>query len=465
MIRSGLVVFGSGLVEAVILMVRNVLLARMLSVTDFGIAATFSILVVLMDVAQNAGINRMIVQARDGDDERLQKVLHSVQAVMGLATAAIIAAISWPFAELMNTSGLAWAYLLLATVPLMRGFGHLDIFRMQREHRFGPSAIRQITPQVLSLAALWPAYLAFGDYRTALAAILVQQVGALVASHVGAKRPFRMAWDPGIAGRAVRFGLPLLLNGGMLYLVTNGDRMLVANLFGLDSLGWFSAALLLTLNPLLLVARSLQTLFLPILSRAQDDLRRMQQVYEFLNGLVALCVLGFVIGAALLGGIVIEALYGARYLRAEPILLLLALMQGIRLMRTVPSIPAMAVAQTTNPLYSNLVRIAFIPAALFVGLRTHDLHLMIGIGIAGEAVATFAAIELLRRKVGLRTRAVMLRLVRDLLAMACIGAVALLGAGYWLLALPVAVGLLYLRSVVANWPDIMSSSKGTPRPG
>lgn len=451
MIRSGLLVFGSGAAEAILLMLRNVILARLLSVADFGVAATFSLIVVLMDIAQSAGVNRMIVQARDGASEALQASLQSVQALIGLVTALVLLAISLPYSHFMKTEGITWAYMILALVPLLRGFGHLDTFRFQRENRFGPAAIRQLLPQALSVLAVWPAYLIFGDYRTALAAILVQQVGALAASHMGSKRPYRLAWDREIASRAWKFGLPLLLNGGLLYLVTNGDRMLVANLFGINALGWFSAALLITLNPLLLVARTLQTLFLPVMAKAQDNRARLERLYAFVNDVCGVCVFGFVVAVALLGREIIVLLYGQRYLQAVPLLLMLAIMQVIRLVRTVPALPAMAVAETTNPLYTNIVRAAFIPVSLLVGFHTRDLTLMIGVGIVGEAVATFAAMFLLRAKVGLDTRPVALRFTRDLAAMACLAGVILTDRWTWLLLFPAAVGVNYGVRVISSW--------------
>ncbi|WP_225206460.1 oligosaccharide flippase family protein [Novosphingobium huizhouense] len=450
MIRSGIVVFGSGATEAALLMLRNVVLARLLSVSDFGIAATFSILVVLMDVAQAAGVNRMIVQDRDGASEHVQASLHSVQALIGLVTTAVLLVVAWPFSHLMKTDDITWAYLLLAVVPLVRGFGHLDIFRLQREHRFGPAAVRQITPQLLSVLSVWPAYLALRDYRAALVAILVQQTTAVVASHVGVERRYRLGWDRAIAARAWKFGLPLILNGALLYLVTNGDRMLVANLFGLDALGWFSAAMLITLNPLLLVARTLQTLFLPIMARAQENRARLQALYEFVNDLCGVCVFGFVVAVALLGREIIILLYGQRYLAAVPLLLMLAIMQVIRLVRTVPALPAMAVAETANPLYTNLVRIGFIPLSLAAGWQTRDLHLMIGVGIVGEAIATYAAMALLQSKVRVGTRAVAIRFTRDLAALATLAGVILSARFEWLLAFPAAVGVNYLLRVIRS---------------
>ena len=47
---------------------RNMILARLLSKADFGIAATFGLVLTLMEFTAKMGIGRFVVQDKEGND-------------------------------------------------------------------------------------------------------------------------------------------------------------------------------------------------------------------------------------------------------------------------------------------------------------------------------------------------------------------------------------------------------------
>lgn len=391
-------------VEVATVMVRNVILARLLSVEQFGLSATFSIMMTLIETFQNIGLNRMIVQDQRADDPRFLANLHGAQIVVGLAAACLMSLLVWPYAFAMATPGLVGGYLVMAAIPLINSFVNLETFRVQREGRFGPQAIRSILSQPIGLLALFPAYWWLGDYRTAIVAIFAQQTSAVLLTHFAVRRRFTVAFDRQIWSHAFAFGWPLVLNGLLMFLVVNGDRTVVSREFGPATLGWFSVALMLTFQPASLIAKTLQTIALPQMSKVQNDLTALQRQFDLLS---TLCVLGsllLVVSAALVAKPAVELLFGAKFLPAAEFLPLLAGAQGLRLVRAVPTITAMACGETKNPLYANIVRGSFIPVALAVAILTRDVPLMIFVGLIGEMVALLAAGWLAQRWAGLSSR-------------------------------------------------------------
>ena len=57
---------------------RNIIVARVLSPADFGVAAIFLMTVNLMDMISNMSLDRLLVQAEDGDEEDFQRTAHSL---------------------------------------------------------------------------------------------------------------------------------------------------------------------------------------------------------------------------------------------------------------------------------------------------------------------------------------------------------------------------------------------------
>lgn len=418
LLRSGAVVLAANLVEVGSALLRNVILARLLSVEQFGLAATFAILMTLIEAFQNAGLNRMIVQDRDADDPRFMASLHGAQIVIGVAAGAVTALLAWPYSIGMGTPGLLGAYLAMAAIPVASGFVHLGTYRAQRAGRFGPQALRSFLSQPIGLLAVFPGYWWFGDYRAMVVAIFAQQLSAIVLTHVAVGERFAVARDPAVWRRALAFGWPMTINGLLMFWVLNGDRMIVNNRFGAEALGLFSAALLLTLTPANLIAKTLQTITLPMLAREQDSPARFQTIHDRNTSLAALIALAMVAAAMLLGELAVTLLFGARYVAAADVLALLAAVSGLRLMRAMSAIAAMARGETRNPLYTNILRAATIPVALLVAIRTSDLAAMLWVGVAGEfASAAFSAL-LARRRAGVGARHFLIVLAVSTTAMA-----------------------------------------------
>lgn len=455
LLKNGLLVFGSDIFQNLLVVIRNMLLARLLTVEQFGIAATFTILLTLVDATQNAGVSRMIVQAKDADEERFQNTLHMVSLALGGMSSAIIAIAAWPYALGMGTPGLVWAYLLIAIIPLMRGFGHLDSFRMQRRHRFGPAVVRQLVPQLASTLAIWPLFLLLGDFRVILGSIFVAQILAVAMSHMGAERRFGLAFDRDVISRAMHFGAPLMLNGLLLFFVLNGDRMIVTNQFGHYVLGGFSAAFMLALMPTVMVSNSMQSLMLPRMSHAQDDPERLQRLYDATVSALMVLMVGFVAGTAIFGTLVMTLLFGQKYEPAVVYMVPLAVMQAVRVTRAGPALAAMARADTRNPLYANVVRALAIPVALIVAHQTGSIFWMILTGICGEVVSAIYSAWLARRRGGLSARHFVVALAAALQIMGTIAATSMVGAPLWILIPSAALFLFSVRDLLRNYKALL----------
>ncbi|MBC2662457.1 oligosaccharide flippase family protein [Novosphingobium flavum] len=446
-VRQGSLLFASQIADSALTLGRNLLLARLLSVEQFGIAASFSILMMLIDVTQGAGLDRMLVQAKSGELDKTQATLQTAQLVMGIGSGLIILAISWPYSVVMGTHGMVAAYLIFSMLPVLRSLQNLDMYRLQRENKFWPMIIRSLSAQVVSLASIWPLHWWFGDYRTAIGSILIFHTAAFVASHLGAERPIRFAADPEVLARAKRFGAPILLNGVFLFFVMNGDRMVVSNRFGPAMLGAFSAAALLAMSPTLVMSRVVQTLFLPRMSRAQDDQVRLQWLFNGAGDGTILLAVCFTLGTALMGVPLLLFLFGPKYAVAAPYLLLLVVMQSIRFVRAVPAVVAMARAETRNPLYANIVRGAFVPLAFLAAVFSQDIFWLILTGIMGEVVAAFSSTYFVRRMIGLDLRHFLWTLTAGLGVMASLLANSLFGLAWGYCLIPLAVFMLQVRGL------------------
>ncbi len=175
--------------------VRNIILARLISPADFGIAAIFGMTLQLVEVLGNVGSEMLLIQAEDGDQERLQGTAQLVRALRGLTNGLIISVLGGLFSSLFGVPEAAWAFRCLGLVPVVRGFFHLDMNRLQRHMRFGPAAMADAGANWFATLITIPLAFWLRDYSAMLWALVAQVTGSMIASHLLAERPYRWHWD------------------------------------------------------------------------------------------------------------------------------------------------------------------------------------------------------------------------------------------------------------------------------
>lgn len=397
MIKTGIFLSVGNVFIALLSLVRNVLIARLVSVEDFGIAVTLATVVALVEMASGLGVDRLLVQARDGDSPVLQSTVHALEICRGMIGAATLVVLANPIAHFFGIPHAAWAYQAMALVPLMRGLAHLDIFRLQRQMRFLPRVSVELVPQFISAVSAVPAALYMGDYRAMLFTLILQQLIYTTTSHLIAERLYRVSWDKLVLRRVLLFGWPILLNGAIMFAIFQGDRIIVGGFIGMNELGWFSAAFSLTLMPSMVIAKTLQSFFLPQISPYKLNDRNFLRTYNVIMQASILSVTLFAIIFALAGPYIFSKLYGLNYEAGLSVLIWLTIMQALRIAKSGPVIVALSRGQTINLLVANIARIAMFPPALLFIIYGGDVISVVIFGIMGESLAFLISIVMLRR--------------------------------------------------------------------
>ena len=381
--------------------VRNLILARMLSKADFGIAATLALVVSLFELAGKMSFGQQVIQSPEGERPEFQKATHASQALAGTLSAALILAFACPLARLFGMEAHRDGLMLLAIVPLCIGFASLDIYRQVKNLRFVPLMLTTMLPQVITTLAAWPLAAWFKDYRAILCILLINAFASLVASHWLSQRPYRICWQPNFVLENLRFGWPLLASGFLMFGIYQGDRMLIAGTYTMSDLGVYAAASTIALAPYYAIVRITGTISLPVLARAQTDLAKFQSYYGLYTQTLALLGAVFVVSMVLAGQTVIALFLGSKYQGAGALLAWLAFGQAFRIVRGAPTCAALAKGDTINTMLANLFRLSGLLLAVPVALLKMNLCWIAVAGGIGEMIALGAAIGRLRRRHGL----------------------------------------------------------------
>jgi O-antigen/teichoic acid export membrane protein len=398
MLKQGLLLLTANISAALLRMVRNILIARLISVENFGIASTLAIAMTLIETLSYIGLDRLIIQARDGEEPNLLATLNAIQAVRGAFGAAVLFFSAGPIALIFGIPEVSWAFRAMAFIPLLNGLDHLGIVRLQREMRFLPYIQTELTSLLISTVAAILLAFEFGDYRAMLYALLVQQLVFTLTSHAVATSPYRWAWDQDIVRRAFGYGWPLLLASLAAFAAMYGDRIIVGSLLGMTKLGWFSAGTSLAMAASLVIARTHMSFFMPLLSQAQDRPQEFRRVYLAAVQYAIMAGVFLAVAFAIAGPAVLNILYGAKYAPAAAILIWIAVAQAFRTGSVATAATAMSKAYTGLTLVSNIVRLLVLPIAWFLALNGADLQTVVAVGVVGEALSFASSVYLLRRR-------------------------------------------------------------------
>lgn len=391
MLKIAFLLAGSTGILAVMRFGRNVLLARLIGVEDFGIASTFALLMTMVEFLSDLGLGRLVVQDREGDRPGFVAAIQALVLLRGMMLAVVVFVFAEPIATLLGQPGLGWAYRVFALIPLLRALANLDVARQQRALRFGLTIKAEFAGVVASLAALWPLALWLGDFRIMLGLLLVEHGAQVAATHLLAERRYRLGWERTAAARALRFGWPILAGGVLNLAIMQGERLVVANQYTATDLGLFSAALTLVMAPSLIIERVVSSMFLPLLANHQDTEKGF--LYRADLALQALLVsgVGLMLLYVLAGPTALLLVYGAAFATGAQLAAILGISSALRTVRSACVIISIARGHTVNLLIPNIVRFVSFPAAFLIAVRGGSLEAIALTSVAGEAASLLVA--------------------------------------------------------------------------
>lgn len=452
MFRPALVILAGNTATSVLLFVRNLLVARLVSVEDYGVAATFAVSVTIIEMMSTLGLNSLIIQAKDGNDPTMQAALQGFHLIRSVFSGMLLFLFAQPLSQFLNIPDVAWAYQVLAIVPIFRGFIHFDIHRLNREMVFLPSVLSTSGPALISLLSIWPFFLVFGDYRVMLFALVFQSFSLMISSHLLARRRYQISINRAIIQRALAFGWPLLINNILLMLIFQGEKLIVGRTLGIEQLAIFAMGFTLTLTPTLLFSKSLQSFFLPQLSKKINDDVRFNHLSSVAIEASLLSGLILIMSVLLLAPLVIPFLLGEKYSELVPLLVWFATLQGIRGFKSGSSVVSLARGKTENAMVSNAVRAAILPATWYMAATGGDLLVVLWLAILGEFLGFVASLSLLRYRVQLPLRRFLVPVLLSFSLVAVVGVDAVCSSEsqrYPNFAVASLIGVLFVGAVLS----------------
>jgi O-antigen/teichoic acid export membrane protein len=383
-VRGGFVKLCGQAVNFALRIVFMAIMARLLDPADFGLVAMATIGTGIYGLFATAGLSSATVQQATITDEQIS-TLFWINLGVGILLAIMCAASAPVLVAFYHEPRLFWVTVAIGAGFVLNAAGVQHSALLQRQLSYVTLTVVELLSQVGSIvAAIGMALAGFGYWALVAAAIVAPAISS-------ACMWLATAWIPGAprSGRAtlpmLRFGGTMTLNGLVVYVAYNLDKVLLGRFWGADALGIYGRAYQLVTIPTDNLNWAVGGVAFSALSRLQHDPVRLRNY--FLKGytLVVSLTIPATIFCAFFSKDIVLLILGPKWLEAAVILRLLSPTVLIFGMINPTSWLLLSVGLQGRSLAIALVIAPLVIAAYFVGLPY---------GPKGVAIAFSAAMTL-----------------------------------------------------------------------
>lgn len=258
--------------------VGSSVVARNLSPSEYGVVGFAGIVIGFLSHFSDVGVGSAVIRRPNLDQSGLQTAftLKIILSAVAFIVALLFAPFTYRFFDHPATGNVI---RVLALDFLITSIGFMSLVSLTREQNYRAliipgvtSAITRCILVVVLILSGWKYWaVVFADVGANLAAgIAVQLVRKMAIT-------FRFDWDD--AREYLRFGVPLLGSGILIFLVLNVDNFLVGSKMGSAKLGYYAMAFTWGSFFCGLLEDTVSNVMLPTFSAIQNDSAAMRRWY------------------------------------------------------------------------------------------------------------------------------------------------------------------------------------------
>jgi PST family polysaccharide transporter len=296
-ISSGMVTISAQGAKFALTMLSTMILARLLVPRDFGLVGMATVVTSLVRIFKDAGLSTATVQKERITHAQVSNLFWInvvVSAALSLFVAALAPAIAWFFHE----PRLVPITLFLSITFLISGSTVQHMALLNRQMRFKTLAVIQIGSMTAGfLTGVGMALSNCGYWSLVGSSIAAEAVGFLLTWSASRWRPQLPVLRSGTRS-LVGFGANLTVANFIDSLSRNVDTLLLGRFYGTYTVGIYSRAMALLMQPLNQLLSPVTTVFETTLSRLQGEPERYRRT--FLQIYNSMALVGFTATALLL---------------------------------------------------------------------------------------------------------------------------------------------------------------------
>jgi len=277
-VRGTFWVFISQIITQAVALVKNIILARILSPDDFGLFGIALVVFSLLEAFSRSGFDVALIQKKEDIRDYLDTAF-----VVNIGRGVVLFLLLFFSAPLVATffkrAEIVGVVRAVSIVFLLNGFVNPGTIYFSRELEFKKQfqwdMSRSISDIVVSLSLVF-----------FLRNVWVLVIGMTVSffTRVAVSyfiHPYRpgFSFNPDYARSLFRFGKWVFGSGILVYLLTQGDDAFVGKFLGVTALGFYRIAYRFSNLPATHITHVISRVTFPMYSKLQDDIPKLREAY------------------------------------------------------------------------------------------------------------------------------------------------------------------------------------------
>lgn len=291
----------------------NLILTRILFPEAFGLMATANVVMTIVQLFSDTGVNIAIIQNPRGDRPEYLNTAWVIKICRGMLLGFAIAAVAWPVSLFYEETILKPVLMIMCLSPAVLGFENPAIPVLVKKFKLSRQVAMELSTQLVTLIstillAVW--------LKSVFALAIGYSVGSffrVTASYM--VFPYRPAfrWNKEAGRELFHFGKYVFINTLITAAVMQLDVLIIGKLLNMEVLSFYNIGKNLGTLVMMFSVSVVSQSYIPAVSSVQNDLARVQRIYKrtvsfFLAGLLPVSIV-----SALFSHDIIRFMYDSRY--------------------------------------------------------------------------------------------------------------------------------------------------------
>ncbi len=371
-VRSGAVTMTSQAVQFVLQLGSTMVLARLLTPSDFGLVAMVVALTHFAALFKDLGLSTATIQRAEINHGQVSS-LFWVNVGISLLTTVIVAAAAPLIASFYQEPRLLPITLILSSTFLMGGLAVQHQALLRRQMQFKRLAVVQILSGALSVAMAILLAWFWRDTDHAYMALIWMQVVRALALVIGLW--MSCFWIPGppVRGSGVRsmlsYGADVTGFNLMNYWARNLDRILIGKYCGSAQLGLYAKAYQFLIFPINQLRAPIFSVATPVLSSLQNDREGYRRYMQRIMSILAFFSMPMMAYAFVYVHHIVQVLLGSQWGDAVPIFRILAFAAFIQPVASTRGLALVTLGLSRRYLYYGSILSVCMILTLIIGVQ------------------------------------------------------------------------------------------------
>ncbi len=311
---------GGSIVKIILQFAAQVVLARLLGPTEYGLFALGVIVVGLSTFFSDMGLAYGLIQKKSVDVNDIRFVW-TWQCLLGISVSGIVFYSAGSLANLFAKPEAEFIFKSLSLVVLINAVTSLSTNLLKKSLNFKTLQVSELSSYFLGFGCVGiPLAIAGYGGASLVAAWLVQSASNFIILYLHVRHPLNFKFWTTDGGYMLRYGATALGTYLINWVLNSADKILVARIFPSHTVGLYTTAFNLVNAPSSAIYGNLQSIVFSACARLQDNHEALREVFLRLLTIITLVAFPLFILIGVGSDFVIATVYGAKWLDAAPLL-------------------------------------------------------------------------------------------------------------------------------------------------